>query len=71
MTFKSIVIFVPQQNKVLLQPPNVSRDIPYACSVERYKLTVVGDSECGKTSLLNALVKSDFEVEESVIFDDA
>ena len=31
-------------------------------AVERYKLCVVGDSETGKTSLLNALVKSDFEV---------
>lgn len=31
-------------------------------ATERYKLSVVGDSECGKTSLLNALVKSDFDV---------
>ena len=30
--------------------------------LERYKLCVVGDSETGKTCLLNALVKSDFEV---------
>jgi len=31
-------------------------------ATERYKLSVVGDGECGKTSLLNALVKSDFDV---------
>ena len=31
-------------------------------SNKRYKLAVVGDEQCGKTSLLNALVKSDFEV---------
>ena len=31
-------------------------------ATERYKLSVVGDIECGKTSLLNALVKSDFDV---------
>mgnify|MGYP002804331453 CR=1 FL=1 len=32
-------------------------------SIERYKLVVVGDEECGKTALLNTLVKSaDFEV---------
>ena len=30
--------------------------------VERYKLSVVGDSQSGKTCLLKALVKSDFEV---------
>ncbi|XP_048577978.1 ras-like GTP-binding protein rhoA isoform X2 [Nematostella vectensis] len=37
---------------------------------ERYKLSVVGDAESGKTSLLNALVKSDIEVEETVIFEE-
>ncbi|XP_031558882.1 GTP-binding protein RHO1-like [Actinia tenebrosa] len=59
-------------SKVLLKPPSVADEASCACSVERYKLTVVGDSECGKTSLLNALVKSDFdfEVEESAIFDE-
>jgi GTPase SAR1 family protein len=32
-------------------------------SIERYKLVVVGDEECGKTALLNTLVKSaDYEV---------
>ena len=36
-------------------------------SIERYKLVVVGDEECGKTALLNTLVKSaDFEVQSSV-----
>lgn len=39
-------------------------------ATERYKLSVVGDGECGKTSLLNALVKSDFDAEESCIFDE-
>lgn len=39
-------------------------------SVERYKLCVVGDSETGKTCLLNALVKSDFEVEDCSTFDE-
>ena len=35
-------------------------------SIERYKLVVVGDEECGKTALLNTLVKSaDFEVDDS------
>lgn len=37
---------------------------------KRYKLTVVGDEQCGKTSLLNALVKNDFEAEESCVFDE-
>ncbi|XP_020904055.1 ras-like GTP-binding protein rhoA isoform X3 [Exaiptasia diaphana] len=57
-------------SKVLLTSESESREQPCACSIERYKLTVVGDSECGKTSLLNALVKSDFEAEESAIFDE-
>ena len=30
--------------------------------MERYRLLVVGDNSCGKTCLLNSLVKTDFEV---------
>ncbi|XP_065057302.1 uncharacterized protein LOC135685322 isoform X2 [Rhopilema esculentum] len=33
--------------------------------MERYRLLVVGDNTCGKTSLLNSFVNSDFEVDES------
>lgn len=50
---------------------NLLVEYPYPAT-ERYKLSVVGDGECGKTSLLNALVKSDFDAEESIscIFDE-
>lgn len=34
-------------------------------NLERYRLLVIGDNDCGKTCLLNAFVKSDFEVDES------
>lgn len=47
--------------------------LEYPCpATERYKLLVVGDDGCGKTSLLNALVKSDFDTEETIscIFDE-
>ena len=44
---------------------NLLVEYPYPAT-ERYKLSVVGDGECGKTSLLNALVKSDFDVSTSL-----
>ena len=36
-------------------------------STKRYKLTVVGDEQCGKTSLLNALVKNDLDVSKHLL----
>ncbi|XP_078373363.1 uncharacterized protein LOC144656974 isoform X2 [Oculina patagonica] len=57
-------------NKLVVNS-NGERSLEYSGqATERYKLSVVGDSECGKTSLLNALVKSDFDAEESCIFDE-
>ena len=53
--------------QILLTPPDTNEyeDIARGetATIERYKLVVVGDEECGKTALLNTLVKSpDFEV---------
>ncbi|XP_046849351.1 ras-like GTP-binding protein RHO [Xenia sp. Carnegie-2017] len=43
-----------------------TKDAQEVVSKERYKLVVLGDEGCGKTALLNALVKtSNFEVEDS------
>ena len=48
-------------NKLVVNS-NGEGSLEYTGQTERYKLCVVGDIECGKTSLLNALVKSDFDV---------
>lgn len=56
-------------NKLVVNS-NGEGSLEYTGQTERYKLCVVGDIECGKTSLLNALVKSDFDAEESCIFDE-
>ena len=40
-----------------------TKDAQEVVSKERYKLVVLGDEGCGKTALLNALVKtSNFEI---------
>lgn len=60
----SIAVSKGEQEKKLV--------VEYPChaATERYKLSVVGDEQCGKTSLLNALVKSDFDAEETCVFDE-
>lgn len=52
------------KKRMVLEPNSCNR------STKRYKLTVVGDEQCGKTSLLNALVKNDLDAEESCVFDE-
>lgn len=65
----AVSFFKSQQNDDSLDVNlNEKGSLEYSRQTERYKLCVVGDSECGKTSLLNALVRSDFEAEESCIF---
>ncbi|XP_028413642.1 GTP-binding protein rhoA-like [Dendronephthya gigantea] len=53
------------ETQITLTPPVDYEDVTKG-EVERYKLVVLGDEECGKTALLNTLVKSaDFEVDDS------
>ena len=68
MNFKTIKITKSSSFlQILLTPPETDEyeDITTGepPSAERYKLVVIGDEECGKTALLNTLVKNpDFEV---------